>query len=338
MKVGNFMVTIYDIAKKTGYAPATVSKALNDKPDISAKTKEKIHRVAKEMGYSPNSQAIALSTNKTWNVGVLFEDGQHSGFTHYLFSRVLESIKQEAEFNGYDITFMSKSIAGKDTTYLEHARYRRCDGIIIACIDFKAKEIKELVESEIPVVAIDHIFDTASTVKSDNVDGMRKIVYYLKAQGHKNITYIHGETSYVTEQRIESFIKANEDFLDYGKFSLIEGVYYSKSDAYNKTNLLFQKAKEIPSAIVYPDDYSALGGIECILEHGYNIPEDIAVVGFDGIELGEIITPSLTTIKQDTNKMGKIAVQQLVRQIEKPEEENVVIQVPVKLIERDSSR
>nr|WP_073337497.1 LacI family DNA-binding transcriptional regulator [Clostridium grantii]SHH45006.1 transcriptional regulator, LacI family [Clostridium grantii DSM 8605] len=332
------MVTIYDIAKKTGYAPATVSKALNDKPDISAKTKEKIHAVAKEMGYSPNSQAIALSTNKTWNIGVLFEDGRHNGFTHYLFSKILESLKKEAELSGYDITFISQSIAGRDTTYLEHARYRRCEGIIIACVDFTIKGIRELVDSEIPVVVIDHLFDSASTVKSDNIDGMRKIVYYLKAQGHKNITYIHGEPSYVTEQRIESFIKANEDFQDQGKYNLIEGVYSSKTDAYNKTNLLFQKTDEIPSAIVYPDDYSALGGIDCILEYGYNIPDDIAVVGFDGVELGEIIKPSLTTIKQDTNKMGRLAVKQLLKQIENPDEENVVIQVPVKLVERDSSK
>jgi DNA-binding LacI/PurR family transcriptional regulator len=338
MKVGSFMVTIYDIAKKTGYAPATVSKALNDKPDISAKTKEKIHAVAKEMGYSPNSQAIALSTNKTWNIGVLMEDGRHNGFTHYLFSRILESIKKEAELNGYDITFISQSVAGRDTTYLEHAKYRRCEGLIIACVDYTTKEIRELVESDIPIVIIDHIFESASTVKSDNADGMRKIVYYLKAQGHKNITYIHGEPTYVTDQRVSSFIKAHEDFPDSQKYNLIEGVYSSKTDAYNKTNLIFQKEEEIPSAIVYPDDYSALGGIECILEHGYNIPEDIAVIGFDGIELGEIVKPSLTTIKQDTNKMGKLAVQQLLSQIENPNEENVILEVPVKLVERDSSR
>ncbi len=88
------------------------------------------------MGYAPNSQAVALSTNKTWNIGVVSVDGQHSGLTHYMFSKVLNSIKDRAETLGYDITFISENIGGKETSYLEHARYRRCDGVIITCIDF----------------------------------------------------------------------------------------------------------------------------------------------------------------------------------------------------------
>lgn len=177
-------VTIYDIGKKLGYSPATVSRALNNKKDISEKTRLRIQHVAKEMNYFPNSHAIALTTSKTWNIGVLSVDAQHSGFTHYMFASVLESIKAESEVNGYDITFIGENVGGQETTYLEHAKYRNCDGILIVCIDFEKPMVKDLVKSKIPVVTIDHVFENCSSVESDNIDGMRKIVYFLKGEGH----------------------------------------------------------------------------------------------------------------------------------------------------------
>lgn len=333
------MVTIYDIAKKSGYAPATVSKALNNKPDISEKTRKAIQRLAKEMGYSPNSQAIALTTNKTWNIGVLMIDRQYNGLTHYLFSHILESIRYCAERQGYDITFISETVAGKEATYLEHVRYRRCDGVIIACVDFEQSSINELVHSGLPVVTIDHVFDKTdtSTIKSDNGDGMRQIVHYLKEKRYKKIVYMHGENCYVTSQRVQSFINTCNELFEDECYELIKGCYFSKADAYNKTNLLLENNKQIPDIIIYPDDYSAIGGIKGILEHGYKIPEDIAVIGFDGIELGELVSPAVTTIKQNTKKMGQLAVNELIRRMEESKSKSKIIKVPVKLIERQSS-
>ena len=97
------MVTIYDVAIACGCSSSTVSKALNNYPDVSARTKDKVLKKAKEMGFVPNLQARALSTNKTWNIGVLFEDKSHSGLTHYFFSQVLQGVKEQAEEMGYDI-------------------------------------------------------------------------------------------------------------------------------------------------------------------------------------------------------------------------------------------
>ncbi len=334
----NKTVTIYDIAKKLGYAPATVSRALNNKKDISEKTRARIQQTAKQMNYFPNSQAVALTTSKTWNIGVLSVDAQHSGFTHYMFGHVLESIRAEAENNGYDITFIGENVGGNETTYLRHAKYRNCDGVIIVCIDFDKPMVKELVESDIPVVTIDRTFDNCSSVESDNADGMKKIVYYLKGEGHRNITYFHGEPCDVTDKRLKAFFDSCNAFKDGGKCETIPGIYYSRADAYNKTKKYFHDTKEIPSAVVYADDYSAIGGMECIKDLGYKIPEDIAVIGYDGIEAGDIISPTLTTVKQDTKQMGTIAVCELIKQIEDSKEPIKRIQVPVKFIERNSSK
>ena len=103
------MVTIYDLAKACGCSSATVSKALNNYSDVNVNTKERILKMAKEMGFTPSSQARALSTKKTWNIGVLFEDENNSGLTHYYFSRVLQAVKEQVEEKGYDLTFISKN-------------------------------------------------------------------------------------------------------------------------------------------------------------------------------------------------------------------------------------
>ena len=127
------MVSMKDIAAACHVSVATVSKALNGHRDISEETKLHIKKVAKDMGYFPNSVARALKTNKTSNIGVLFVEEAHSGLTHNYFSHLLDSFKVTAEAQGYDITFLNCNKQRKDRmSYLEHSRYRGFDGVVIA--------------------------------------------------------------------------------------------------------------------------------------------------------------------------------------------------------------
>ena len=116
------MVTIKDISRACGVSPATVSKALNGYGDISAETVSLVKRTAKEMHYLPNAAARSLKTNTTHNIGVLFVDETSSGLTHEYFSMILNSVKEEAESHGYDITFICQNLGGKTVTFLEHCR------------------------------------------------------------------------------------------------------------------------------------------------------------------------------------------------------------------------
>ena len=125
------MVTLKEIANVCGVSVATVSKALNHASDISQETTEKVSRVARELGYYPNAAARQLKTNRSYNIGVLFVDDTHCGLTHEYFSSVLNAVKNEVEHNGYDVTFISKNIGSTTMSYLEHARYRNCDGVVI---------------------------------------------------------------------------------------------------------------------------------------------------------------------------------------------------------------
>ena len=177
------MPSLKDLAKECGVSVATVSKALNDQPDIAAATRERIREAARRMGYLPNAAARARKTNRTYNLGVLFVDERQSGLTHEYFSAVLDSFKVEAEKRGYDITFINHNISGRSMTYLEHCRYRGVDGVVLACVDFTAEEVQELLLSDIPVVTIDHICDGRISVVSNNIQGMEDLVTFIYKKG-----------------------------------------------------------------------------------------------------------------------------------------------------------
>ena len=161
------MVSMKDIAKACGVSVATVSKALSGQPDIGEQTRELICKTADSLGYMTNSAARALKTNRTYNIGVLFVDERRSGLAHEYFSAVLESLKVEAEANGYDITFINRNVGKKATTYLQHCQYRGVDGVVIACVDFDDPQVLELVNSRLPIVTIDHVFNNRAAVVSD---------------------------------------------------------------------------------------------------------------------------------------------------------------------------
>ena len=161
------MASIKDIAKACGVSVATVSKALNGHNDISQATKEKVREAARQIGYMPNSAARALKTNRTYNLGVLFVDEAQSGLTHEFFAAVLDSFKRHAEGRGYDITFINHNISGRSMTYLEHCHYRSVDGVVIACVNFYEPQVVELVNSEVPVVTIDHVFNNRMAILSE---------------------------------------------------------------------------------------------------------------------------------------------------------------------------
>lgn len=323
------MVSLRDIAAECGVSVAAVSKALNGHSDIGAETKKRIIKKADDMGYVPNAAAKSLKLDRTYNLGVLFMDEAGSGLTHDYFSYVLEGFKSEAEKKGYDITFINNNNFLGRTSYLEHARFRRFDGVCIACIDFSQPEVLELVKSEIPVVTIDHIFNNAISVLSDNVGGMEELTRYVLDRGHRKIAYIHGGASSVTTARLTAFYRTMEEYGaevpdDYVK----EAAYRNTKEAYQRTMELLD-LEEPPTCIMYSDDFASFGGMRAIGERGLRIPEDISVAGYDGLRLGRHIRPRLTTMRQNTQKIGALAAQKLVAVIENPKTTSIT-QYPVK--------
>lgn len=314
------MVSMKDIAVACGVSVATVSKALNDQNDIGEETKKEIKRIAKKMGYHPNSSARALKTNRSYNLGVLYMDAA-GGLTHEYFAQVLEHFRNEAENRGYDITFLSNSKIRKDKmSYLEHSISRGMDGVMIAMADYKDSEVVELLQSSLPVVAIDYVHNGRISIMSNNIRGMQELLSYIYNQGHRQIAYIYGEESLVTTNRLSTYyhflsekgIKASDEYVQKGRYrnSQLAGVL---------TNKLLD-LKNPPTCIVYSDDFSAIGGINAIKDRGLKIPQDISVAGYDGLEIAEQLEPKLTTYWQNTPQIGVEAAQRLINLIESPRE------------------
>ena len=313
------MASLKDISRVCGVSVATVSKALNNHSDIGEETKEHIKKVAKEMGYLPNLSARALKTNKTHGIGVLFVDEAGSGLTHDYFSSVLDSFKRTAESRGYDITFINSCKNRENRmTYLDHSRYRGFDGVALACIDFEDPEVVELVQSDLPVVTIDYLFNNRNAVVSDNVSGVRDLLEYIYEMGHRKVAYIHGAPSAVTTNRLSSFYRTAERLgIKVPDEYVMEAAYRDTAATFTATNCLLD-LQDPPTCILFPDDFAAFGGINAIRERGLRIPEDISVAGYDGIRAAEILEPRLTTVKQDTELIGSMAARKLIDLIETP--------------------
>lgn len=331
------MVSIKDIASACGVSIATVSKALNDHHDVSASTKALIRETAKKMGYLPNSQARALKTNRTYNLGVLFAEKTQSGLTHSHFAEVLNGFKKEAEANGYDITFISSQTGGSRMTYYEHCKFRSVDGVVVACVDdYEDEGVTELLESSIPAVTIDYLSSGKPAVISDNAMGMKKLTEYVYGMGHRKIAYIYGDTSKVTSERLESFretmkslnIKVRSDYL-------LGGRYHDPETTERLAAKLVQ-LKDPPTCILMPDDFSAIGAMTAFEKLGMSVPEDISIAGYDGILLSRFLNPRLTTYVQDTERIGAEAAEQLIALIKKEISASSVVTVNGRLREGSS--
>lgn len=307
------MISMKDIADRCSVSVATVSKALNNHSDIGEETKKHIKETAEKLGYYPNSSARALKTKRTFNIGVLFVDEGRSGLTHDYFAKVLDSFKRVSEVSGYDITFINAT--SQKMTYLEHSRYRGVDGVVIACVDFDDRDVIDLVNSELPVVTIDHVFDNRISVVSDNIGGMRSLIEYVHSLGHEKIAYIYGDDTAVTRNRVASYYNSLKEL------GIEVDDNYTLASAYRNPKLAAKFTKQLlalknrPTCILYPDDYSAIGGLNAIEEAGLSVPDDISVVGYDGLYVSQIIHPKLTTYEQNCEEIGRVAAKSLIKLI-----------------------
>ena len=326
------MVSMKDIARRCGVSVATVSKALNGQPDIGEETRARIEKTAQEMGYMANAAARALKTRRTYNLGILFVDERRSGLSHEYFSSMLESFKVEAENHGYDITFINHSVNRQYNSYLQHCLYRGVDGVVIACVDFTDPRVKELAESSLPLVTIDHAFDNRLTVVSDNITGLEQLVHYAYQKGHRKIAFLHGELTAVTRSRLDGFHRACAELgLEIPPEYIRQCVYHDPDRCEQETRALLA-LEDRPTCIIFPDDFSYIGGLNVLNEQHLRIPEDISVMGYDGIHLARVM--HLTTYSQNVKKIGQIAADRLISLIEHPEDTPIErILVPGELLE-----
>ena len=313
------MVTLKDIARECKVSFSTVSKALKGSPEISIETTDFIKKKAQEMGYHPNIAARSLRTNRTYDIGVIFEDKTGAGFQHQYFATIISGIQKVAFQKGYEMTFVGGD-STKNYDYYSHALARNYDGLAILSCDFTSSGITGLVKSEIPTVTLDYFYDLDhAAVMSDYTAGINELLEYVISMGHKKIAMIHGEKTWVTDERIQAFNKVCKAHgIDVPAEYFAEGLYHDPVTSSAATEV-FLSLPEPPTCIFYPDDYAALGGIRELTSRGLTPGKDISIVGYDGIALTSMMIPPLTTYEQNGETIGRVIAEALINKIENPE-------------------
>lgn len=312
------MITIYDIAKECGLSPSTVSKALNDRFDVSFKVKNKVIKTAREMGYVSNQVAKNLITKRTHNIGVLMWselcDGYELGFTHVFFAEILNVFRRTMEENGYDISFLSNKNAAFGCSYWNYYQSKRLDGLFVICGSIVPEDLKNFIDSHCPIVAFEHSNERITTINIDN----EKIYYetgkYLVSAGYKTLIYCIGGKNLSAQERKKGLERVASEHPEISLlFRSIK--YYSYYESLETTKEILSCGYEKP-CILYPDDYSAMGGVRAAWECGMNCPQQVGIVGCDGTRILQKFFPRLSTIRQDSEEIGKVAAESLISQID----------------------
>ncbi|MFW6023013.1 MAG: LacI family DNA-binding transcriptional regulator [Halanaerobiaceae bacterium] len=334
------MSNIYDIAEQAGVSIATVSKVINDKPDVSEKTKEKVRKIMKENNYIPNSVARSLSTSKSGSIGIISNYKHEEGLHNMFFHEIVYGMEKVLGKAGFDYVYFSdhKWHDTYDYDYLGKCKNRLVDGAILLGIH-QDKNMKRLLDSDISVVLIDLGISnrSSSNVMCTHKKGAEQAVNYLAKLGHKDIGVIGPKNINPALIRLEGFIKAlkqnglkyREDWSVASSFDEITG--------YKAMNKILAM-KEQPTAIFCQCDVIAVGAIKAIKDAGKNVPDDFSIIGFDNIELCKYITPALTTVSQNTYQIGEEAAGLLLKMIETPQKEYPPIILETELIVRDSCK
>jgi LacI family transcriptional regulator len=329
------MITIDELAKLANVSKSTVSKALNNRPDVSAETKRKILELSRENNFTPNAFGKGLRSKITKNIGVIFTREKHPLLNNPFFSRVLEGIEAELALNEYDLVL--NIIQGNKTNDLPRMiKERRVDGIILVGV-FNDIFIDRIIDEKINVVQVDpkRTVKSFSQVFIDNEHGALLATQHLIDHGHKRIGFVSGDLQRLSfKQRLEGYRKALEhNNIEFDKKLLRCG---GLEDGYNQFKSLLKTEK--PTAIFSANDYNALLGYSAINDMGLKIPDDISIMGFDDIWSTSISKPPLSTIRVYKEELGSIGVRTLLRIINGELEGPVHVIMPIKLVNRESVR
>lgn len=300
------MVTIYDIAKHCGVSPSTVSKAINDYPAIPPETKERIKAAMAEMKYIPNLQAKSLSRGKSKNIGILvYLEHDVSPFTHPLFGAILDSFSRKVSQAGYNLLFVSHYVEGtREGGLLKNMIARNVEGVVILG-EMDNPSVLEIADSSVKSVGFDYYGGKMPGIYTDGYSALKAVTEKLLSLGHREIAFITGKQNKITDQRIKGFQDALYEYrVPFNRANLLEGEYFNQERGIELTKKLLRRTPR-PTAIIYPDDYVAIAGMEEIKREGLSIPGDISVFGFDGLEMGRYTSPKLATVVQDTKAIGE---------------------------------
>jgi LacI family transcriptional regulator len=203
-------------------------------------------------------------------------------------------------------------------SYEEHCLYRNFEGVAVICADFFSRQIQALLEKDLPCVTVDYTGDRHASVMTDTQAAYNEMADYVYQNGHRRIAVIRDDSTVIAETRYQCLRRA----FDARGLELADGrtfaCTFNHVDAAAEATDQILSLARVPTCIFYPDDIACMGGINALKQRGYSVPRDISVVGFDGIQLSQVIQPHLTTYRQDMETIGLTALQLLLSTIDNP--------------------
>ena len=310
-------MTIKDIAKLSGYSLGTVSRVLNNHPDVSKAARERILSVVKEVGFEPNSNARHLKMRQRSAIAILVKGSQNM-----LFSDILERIQKKITACGEEVF---ADYLDEDADEVSHAiqiyRQRRPRGFIFLGGDLEYFR-KSFGELHVPCILLTNSgeelkYVNLSSFSTDDTEASEQVIDYLYSCGHRRIGVIGGNLSVdqISFRRLLGVKRSLEKHgMTFDRAERYEPCRYSLGEGYEATRRLLGRCRDL-SAIFALGDVIAIGAMRAIYDEGLSVPGDISLVGYDGIALSQYSMPRLTTIRQDTEQLAELGVKKLLESI-----------------------
>ncbi|WP_282131084.1 LacI family DNA-binding transcriptional regulator [Pseudoalteromonas aliena] len=330
-------VTINSVASHAGVSKKTVSRVLNNEPNVSAATREKVLAVFKELDYTPNPIARGLAQNRSFIIGCLYDNPSKSYIT-----RVQTGALAACRENNYNLLIHPCELRGDAliNNIEQLLQTSRLDGIVLTPPFGDFAELVNLLKAKkIPYarVASAVLQDDSISVRSNDEQGAFEITEHLISLGHKSIAFIKGHPDHsATQQRFEGYrrslanhkIEFDERLVEEGNFSYHSGVNSARS---------ILDLSPRPTAVFASNDYMAAAVLKLATQRNLTVPNDISIAGFDDAPIARHIWPGLTTIAQPVEEMTKLAVSELISHISQPQEQPCQVTLESRLIAREST-
>jgi len=329
-------VTIKDIAKELKISPSTVSRALKDHPDISPETKKLVNSLAERWNYVPNPIALSLKGGTSNTIGIIIPQ-----IVHYFFSQVISGVEDFANEKGYNVMIcQSNEQYENEVKNVQTLLNSHVDGIIasLSKVTRNMDHFREIMNRNIPLVFFDRVCEELDTdrVTVDDEEGAYMAVKHLILEGKRRIVHLSGPPNLrISKDRIEGYLRALNEFrIHVTEDNIVKCDQIEEADWIIPSLL---KRNPVPDAFFSVNDLTAAETLNTVKEHGFKVPEEIAVVGFTNGQISKLTDPGLSTIDQHGYEMGVEAAKLLLERLKdrtRPTQSRIV---KTELIVRGSS-
>ena len=301
-------LTLEEIAELTGVSRSTVSRVVNEQPNVRDQVRERVWQVVQQTGYQPHAAARSLVTRRTHIIGTIIPEAVTKLFTDPFFPLLLFGVTETCNAHKYHLMLsLFNGPADQEELYRRIVGGGNLDGVLVASAHVDDPLFPKLLQDGVPFVLVGrHPDERVNYVDVDNVGGARMAVEHLIRLGHTRIATITGPASMAHgEDRLVGYRQALEaHHLPVDEKLIVEGDYTEPSGSMGAQRLL----PASPTAIFAASDMMAIGALKALREAGLRLPDDIALVGFDDLQIAAAVEPALTTVRQPIERLGSMAV------------------------------